>query len=211
MTIEASIVMPLIFAMIGALIYMGIVMYQRVYLQSLADFIAERTAATWSSANKDIITGQRTAVGDSLYTDLYDHEKGKKSEKLKEFCKAYIDKYSILKSVGINEVEPKVENFIFYKKVTVIINAKYKMLGKGLFSYAGMNSDEMPLSVKAEAIVSDQVEFIRNIDFIGDMVSRLADKNGTVKNITSGYDKFLGKLNTVVDNIGKFTSQGVKK
>lgn len=213
MTIEASLVMPLVFVVIAALIYIGIILYQKVYLQSLADFLAERTAATWSSSNKDILTGQRTAdqSKDSLYTALYDYEKGTKMEKLQDFCDKYMDKYSILKSASTNKIKPEVTNYIFYKKVTVDINASYKVPGGGIFRIVGMNSGAIPINIKSESIVNDQVEFIRNTDFIIDTANKLAETNGTANSILTGYDKLLEKLNKAVEKLGAFTKMGEKK
>ncbi|UKS29019.1 hypothetical protein LOZ80_08865 [Paenibacillus sp. HWE-109] len=54
---EATLVFPFILLCTIALLFVGIYMYQRVYIQQTAITIAERLASTWDNSHKDIVTG----------------------------------------------------------------------------------------------------------------------------------------------------------
>ncbi|GFZ88113.1 hypothetical protein GCM10008018_37790 [Paenibacillus marchantiophytorum] len=54
---EAALVFPFILLCTITLLFVGIYMYQRVYIQQTAITIAERLAFTWDNSHKDILTG----------------------------------------------------------------------------------------------------------------------------------------------------------
>jgi hypothetical protein len=56
-TIEASLVMPMVMLGTICLLFLGLYMYQKVYVQQIARIIAERAAYNWSNSHKDPKTG----------------------------------------------------------------------------------------------------------------------------------------------------------
>jgi hypothetical protein len=56
-TIEASLVMPMVMLGTICLLFLGLYMYQKVYVQQIARIIAERAAYNWNNSHMDSKTG----------------------------------------------------------------------------------------------------------------------------------------------------------
>ncbi len=67
-TIEASLLFPIIFLLLVFLIFVSIYLYQKVSLYYMASDAAEKVAFNWSNSHKDPITGE---LKSNEYDDLY--------------------------------------------------------------------------------------------------------------------------------------------
>lgn len=72
-TLEASLVLPLIFYTVLILLFFCLYLYQQTLLGQVAAVAAERTAYTWDNSQRDVITGAfAEEKRDSLYWRLGD-------------------------------------------------------------------------------------------------------------------------------------------
>jgi hypothetical protein len=70
-TLEASLVMPIVTLSTILLLFLGLYVYQRVYVEQLARVVAERTANNWDNSHKDPKTGNfNPKESDGLYWRL---------------------------------------------------------------------------------------------------------------------------------------------
>lgn len=195
MTVEAAILMPVVIFSIMAAMYMAMLLYHRACLQSLADGAARRAAVLWRYPGWEIdggIPGLVDLYRQGLYWRITDTEKTDKITKLKEYAQKEASCYGILKGSGLC-TEVLVENHIIYKKLVVIVEESFKIPVAGLFRTFGMG-DFVLLRVRAEAILEEPVELIRNTDFVLDLGRELEGKYPGLKDLGDKTRELMGKI-----------------
>lgn len=206
-TVEAAIIFPVIFFCIIAVMFAGIFLYQKVLLQSLANRSVERGAATWNNHHREISSGRfdvdKLADG-GLYWRIIDFNKGKKEENLNNYIKDRMNTYSILK--GTHQIAKiDLKNYIVYRKLFVTVEGRYKNPAASIMKIFGYD-EYITVSVTTQSIINDPVEFVRNTDFIMNLVEDLEEKNPTVANIGNNMREIMTKMNeslTKVFELGK--------
>ena len=219
MTVEASLIFPIIFLTMVALIYICIFLYQNAYLKSLTNHVAERGAASWGNTSKMKIgtdscrleTGELKGARELLNRDLYwritGAGKDDKIEKLKGYALHRLKENNILESeisrLDFNDIKNNkdkiniwVKDYIVYKEVNVVIKDSYDIpIGKSLKVF-GLG-DKYNVQAHGRAVINDPMEFIRNVDFIGDT---LKEYETTGKALGSFQDT----MNKIKENIDRF-------
>lgn len=199
-TVEAALIFPCIFFCIIVVMFIGIFLYQQTLLQSLANRAVERGATTWDNPYKDIETGRvklKDISNGGLYWRQVDFYKNDKEENLNKYINERMNNYSILK--GIYQVtDVYIENCIAYKKLIVKVEASYENSAWKIFRFvqgsSGEGNDEdFKVKVKTEAIINEPVEFIRNTDFIINLVEDLEEENPGVGSLVGGMREFMNK------------------
>ncbi len=196
MVVEASLVFPIIFLAIIAVIYICILLYQKAYIQSLADMTVNRGCATWSNPEKDTAFGgvDKTSLGEGgLYWRLFDLKRPERVRKLEEYIESRQGAFSILGSTADTSIE--VRDYIVYKKLTVSIEDRYRIPMGGLLRVFGLGED-FTVSSRAEAVINEPVEFIRNTDFIMDLGKELEKDY-------PAYGKLVQEIRETMSEIGK--------
>lgn len=223
-TIEAAVVVPTVLLCLIALIYICLLMYQQVYLQSVANTAAERGAANWSNASMDMYIG-RIKESDfknvSLYWRLVDIlPLGKASEakksRVEDYVKYSLKQYSLFgkglddKEI-INSREGKLSvncdicDYIIYKKVLVSVAEEYNIpLGGSLLKAFGFSSG-FTLKADAEAVVNEPAEFIRNTDFVVDTIREYDQKGGGT--LTETWNKVNGTFSNLSGKLKDFLGE----
>ncbi|WP_432663224.1 pilus assembly protein [Wukongibacter baidiensis] len=219
LTVEASLIFPIIILAIVTVVYICILLYQHAYLNSIANNVAERGAACWSNISKmnensdihRLETGELQRSEELLDTDLYwrifrTKEKDK-IEILKRYALDKLKKNNILEGeiseISDNDIENNKDNidiwlkdYIVYKELNVVISNSYKIpLGDNLKIF-GLG-DTYNISVHSKAVINDPMEFIRNTDFITDTLSEF-EKTEKV------LDRFKETMEKINENIEKF-------
>jgi hypothetical protein len=203
-TVEASIIVPLVILSIVALIYIGIVLYQRAQLRSAADMAAETGATVWSDLKADTGTG-RVEMSDvgrgSLYWRLVDTGRDEKLKRITVFTENALRKGRLL-NAATTKVRADIKDYIVYKKLEVVVENTYELpLGSllRLFGASGCFS----IKVKSESVIDEPVELIRNVDFAIDLEKELEDRFPELKNLREKTRDTLtgvkGKINEFLD------------
>lgn len=214
MTVEASLMFPIIILAIVVVIYICILLYQYAYLQSVANHVAERGASCWNNIAKMEIdtdnyrlkTGELKYSEELLEADLYWTNKSEKIKKLKIYTIHKLKKRNILKSevskLNIDDVTNTkgkvdiwIKDYIVYKELNVIINDSYKIPLGSSFKIFGVNN-KYNINVHSKAVINEPLEFIRNTDFI---IDTLNEYEGTSEII----NKFKETMEEIKDNINK--------
>ncbi|MCX7920463.1 MAG: pilus assembly protein TadE [Clostridia bacterium] len=205
MTIEACIIVPTVLFCVLSVIYICLLLYQQVYIQSLADRAAQRGAAIWTSPAKDMYIGRITKKDmedNDPYWSFVDSDKGMKLQKITDYIKLHAESYSVLKSTNVTVDTPELTNYIIYKKLRVTVHQSFKIpLGRMLTTF-GL-SDEFTLEASAEAVVNEPAEFIRNTDFIVD-TGREIDRRIFNDKVGNFADQIKGFFSKVMGKLGDF-------
>lgn len=201
MTIEMTIIFPAIFFSLLLILFMGIVLYQEVSLQSLAVRASERGAVVYSSRVSDMTTGVKT-LEDFSIRDPYRNVPfldGGTEQGYTGLVNSYVDnrlnKGSVLESTGGNAGNyTEIENYLIAKRVKVQINRTYETPVDAIARTFGM---EEPFSVRtgATSAVLEMPEFVRNVDIVTDIL-RQTEVFGAVQ---EGYQKIVDAISSAAD------------
>ncbi len=201
-TVEASIIVPIMILSIAAVIYTGLLLYQRTIIQSAAESAAADGAAAWSSGMGRIGTGK--VSGNSfdkikLYRRIYDRDKEQRLEIIRSHAEALAVRGELLKPVE-TVIQAQITDYAVCRKLEVTITKSYILpLGGFLKIFGG--SKEIVISVKASSMLDEPVELIRNTDFVLDLERQLEENNPDIKNMG---DKTRNAMNNLKTRLEKF-------
>ena len=216
-TVEATLIMPLVILCVMAIIYFSALLYQKAHLQSYADDVAEKSAAFWDNRAKDPETG-RIDIGhlgaEGLYWRLCDFHKDEKIQKIMSCLGLYnaahgkqsgIDRHSILHSKYTDKtkrVNIEIKDFIVYKKLVVSVEDSYETPINKLLTGLGLEKC-LTVKVKSEAVLFDPVEFIRTVDFSLDTEGELERKHPGFKAAAEKIRSVMGGVRQKVEELMK--------
>ncbi|MGI6669150.1 MAG: TadE/TadG family type IV pilus assembly protein [Acetivibrionales bacterium] len=201
-TVEASIIVPLVILSIASAIYIGLLLYQRALLQSAAETACEAGAAAFSSGIKELGAGkpQKTDFEQySLYRRLFDCEKEDRLQLVEEYALSMASRNELVRPEDIN-AEATVKDYAVYKKLEVKISSCYNLpLGNFLRLFGG--SGMCRINVNAVSTVDEPEELIRTTDFIIDLEKKLEEKFPGVKNLG---EQSRNAINEIKQRLEKF-------
>ncbi len=224
MTVEASLIVPLIILAIVAVLFLCILLYQYAYLQTVSNEVAERGAACWGNISKMgtnddgfiVESGELNSSQELLDTQLYwritKSSEEDKIKSLKEFTLYKLRKNNILEneisSLSIEDIEGEgdivdiwLKDYIVYKELNVVIKDSYKIPLGDTLKIFGMDN-EYNIRVHSKAVIDDPLEFIRNTDFIIDTLKEY-EKTGEI------IERFKENMDKIKENIeGFFEEKG---
>ena len=201
-TVEASIVIPIVILSITAFIFMGFLLYQRSLMQSAADRAAESGAASWKNPMADTSTGKTAKVeleSAGLYWRILDTGRNDKLDKIKLYTETLLKKNNIICPEN-SLVKVDIIDYKVYRKLEVILENSYRMPIGGFLRIFGA-SDHFIIRVKSCAVIDDPTELIRNTDLLIDIEKELEDKYPGVKNLA---EKTRSVISDMKGKIGKF-------
>lgn len=205
LTIELTMVFSVLFFSLLLILFMGMVLYQEVKLQSLAVRASERGSVVYSSRVSDMTTGVKTledykerdpyrnvpvinTLNDDDYRDL-----------VNKYVSANLGKRDILSGTNENGGDyTKIENYVFAKRLKVNIQTGYRMpvdsIGT-MFGYSG------PFKVNTTAVsaVVDSPDFVQNVDLVMDMVKQ----TDVFTSIEDGYENIMEAIDKLKDKLKK--------
>ena len=201
-TVEASIVTPIVILSIIAVILMGLILYQRAVLQSVSDKAVQTGATSWENLAADIATGKTTQndlTDNGLYWRVFEEDSEGKIAKIKEYTEALLIRKNILRPES-SVTSINIKNYIVYKRLELTVENTYKMPGRAVMRLFGSDG-KLRLKVTSFAVIDDPAELIRNTDFLLDIEKELENKYPGLKNLG---DKTKGILGKMKDGMEKF-------
>ncbi len=203
-TVEASIIVPLVILSIVGAVYMGLVLYQRVLVQSAAEAAAEAGASAWPSGTCNVVLvkpDKESFEEFKLYRRLFDSDKESRLENIEEYALNMAQRHELIQAVE-SSAEALVKDYAVYRKLEVKICKRYKLpLGKFMKMFGG--SDTFKIEVKAVSTIDEPVELIRTTDFIIDIEKKLENQFPQIKNLgeksRSTINEIKGRLEQFMD------------
>ena len=176
LTIETTMVFSVLFFSLILILFVGMVMYQNVNLQSIAVQASERGSVVYSSRVADMTTGVKT-LDDFLIRDPYRNVPfmdGGSKEDYASIINTYINGRMGRRDIIRGEVKNsgdyvEVEDYLIEKRIKVNIRSDYQM---PVNSIAEMFGRKGPFTVDTTAVsaVIDSPDFVRNVDLAMDVI-----------------------------------------
>lgn len=192
LTIEASLIFPIVFFAIISLIYIGIYLHDVTCLKAIVNEAAQRYALAYS--NKiDLDTGLVLTDDHRLDKGLYWRftPKNDLSSKIKAYIVKEIEEKLIVKDDDI-QVDTKIINYILKKNIEINVKKTFSTPIHPVNTLLKMNGKGGIMGVTSKVVVKDPTELIRNVELLDD----LSDYIGPVRKTKEIYEK---KIKDIID------------
>ena len=197
-TVEATIVFSISFMALIIIMYIGIVMYQHVHLQSITDRIASRGAMMYATRTTDMNTGYKSkdAFWDSdPYRYIFDGSyKSTAEAQISSALNSALGNGNVIASNTNDGASAKVKLGMFSRKVEITGRRSFNVPFVSVFN---IDNSLFDLNVKSTAYIMDMPETIRNVDYAVDMIKQ----NKTAQKAISKVGELKGKLQTFISKI----------
>ncbi len=201
LTIELSMIFSVLFFSLLLILFIGMVLYQEVNLQSLAIQASERGSVVYSSRVSDMTTNKKVLTDFKIrdpYRNVPFMDGGKKGEYtslVNKYVAARLGKRDIISGQNKNGGSyTEVEDYLIAKRVKVNIKSSYRMPGGSIPEMFG-HKGPFDVDTTAVSAVVDTPDFVRNIDIIMDVAAQ-TKAFGTVQD---GYNKIKEAIQKVAD------------
>ena len=197
-TVEATIVFTFSFMTLIIILYVGIVMYQHVHLQSATDRIASRGAMMYATRTTDMETGYKSPDAfwnSDPYRYILDGSyKSTAESQIQSALNSALGNGNVIASNTNDGANATVKLGIFSRRVEVTGNRSFNVPFVSVFN---LDNSFFDLNVKSTAYIMDMPETIRNVDYVGDMVKQ----NETAQRVIEKIGELKGKLQTFISKI----------
>ncbi len=197
-TVEATIVFTISFMALIIIMYIGIVMYQHVHLQSVTDRIASRGAMMYATRTTDMNTGAKSADAfwnSDPYRYIIDSSYKSTAEgQIQAALNQALGNGNVIATNASDGATAHIKLGMFSRKVEVTGNRSFNVPFVSVFD---VDSSFFNLNVKSTAYIMDMPETIRNVDYAVDMIKR----NETAQNAINKVGELKGKLQTFISKI----------
>lgn len=210
MTIEASIIMPVIIICIIALLFIPIFMYKQVFLHSITNQAAERAYVVWRNINGDMETGRvlkEELNCDGLYRKIFDPDKELRLETVRSFIESKLSKKVTFPGDKVDEhleSEITLKDNIILKSLDISVKETAGNFAGGHLRLFGVGKS-YSIDSGSTAIIYDPAEFIRNVDFLLNVKKEIEKEYPELQNIGS---KLKETLKDFRKSIEKTAGQG---
>lgn len=205
-SIELTMIFPVIFFSLLLILFMGIVLYQEVNLQSLAVRASERGAVTYSSRVSDLTTNIKT-LEDFKERDPYRNVPfidGRKKAEYITLVNKYVDTHMSGQGIMLSDEKKnagsytEIQDYLIAKRIKVTIQSDYHSPVDAIAEMFGQKG-VFQVNTTAVSAVVDAPDFVRNTDLVLD-VAKQTKIFGTVQN---GYNKIRTAMEKVTEFLKK--------
>lgn len=194
LTVEASVVLPMILMLAAVMVYSFCLLYQKISLGLVADSIVESAAFTYNHSTKDIAVYGLYKLQDSKGNMLFVDSIKKQLElslRRKDIQKPYSRKIEVL-----------LEDYLIFRKVKVKVYEDYALPWKSFNGIPGLKGKLSFLS-ETSAILNNSPDFIRNVDFAVDTEKMLEEKFKGFRDIMEELRNKAGGINESIEKYFK--------
>ena len=207
--IEATLVYPIVFFIVGFIILFGLYEMQGVLEYSCAQYIASYTTRLitepgyenygeindndidFKSVNK--FSNDEKKFSANMYRRINNNKISK--DKMKEKLENMVNSSKLLK---IDNTECIVNLKRSLLNTTIVVTVKDNLKMPDFLKYIGLDNN-WSRSVMATSVVTDPAEFIRNLDMAQDVINYILDKLG-----------LSGRLETLINKVSGFYNKYIK-
>jgi hypothetical protein len=195
LTIEVTIVFSVILFSLLLILFVGIVLYQEVQLQSAAERTAGRGALMYASGLKDMETGMKTSEdyrNSNPYRYLFGNGKDAAVGRMKVYMGEKIGLHNLYTGDGATS-EADITGWLIAQKASAKAANQYHMPILAVAETFGVST--IKIDAEAVAAVTDTPEFIRTADFILDEVNRFKAARDVMEKLGELKDKISSTAN----------------
>ncbi len=186
-TVESSLVFSVVFLMLAAFVYLFVIMYQYVNVQSIADEAATKGAYYYVNQAGENYCSHKTS---EMYWRIYDTNKNKKNSEISNYANKLLDKSTFRTE---NNISVNTYNKILMRNLQIEIQEKYPLPIGNMFDIFGL-SPVLSLKAVSNLPLNDNAEFIRNMDIVKDIWSCIQNSDNKWIGEGSELGDILGKL-----------------
>lgn len=186
-TVEASLVFSVVFLMVAAFVYLFVIMYQYVNVQSIADEAATKGAYYYVNETAEKYSSYKI---NELYWRIYDTDKGKKVNAISNYVNKLLDK-SVFPAE--NKVYVNTKNKILMKNINIEIQEEYPLTVGNMLDIFGL-SPVLSLRAVSTSPMDDNAEFIRNMDIVKDIHNCIQNRDSKWIGEDTKLDDIIKKL-----------------
>lgn len=204
MTVEASIIFPIVFIMTLLFVFAALFFYQKTVLYHTASTVAERTAYVWDNSYKDPRTGaHHYDEHDDLYwrwtqdrvTDMFGFIHSRPPQTIyapEQSIEAGLEGVDYKLQGAAKQLKPHMTGTVMYtnrlihRTVEVSLDSSMSMPG---FATPFLSGE---MNAKASATVIDPVDFIRTVSLVETYAKQLIAHNVSKQAASDAIDEFLG-------------------
>jgi hypothetical protein len=197
-TVEAAIIVPLVFLCVLGILYVGILIYHSSCVHSVASSTAQRGASIWDNACDELESGKNdmNLPAKGLYRRILGGNYEEEKALMKEYINSELDQKGFLEEV-MRDIDIRLSNNLVYRKLSIKVTCSYRNPAADFLGIFGVN-DIFSIKAEYEALLNDAPEFIRNTDFICDIEKEMEDKYPELKDAA---DEIRGVFGDVKQNI----------
>lgn len=198
-TVEAAVVVPIVIITLMVVLYIMLLIFQTGIMYITVNNIAERAAATYYSPKADFLTGE-ISKEEIACTATYRRWSANPNYVQNDFNAVTLKQFkekSILKGKSYS-LEILQGGNIVNKRITVVLSASYSNPMGSLTAAWGLGR-EIKLKARAEAIIDDPVEFIRNADYIVETALRVP----LISEFESKWHEIVNKVVAYINKLAK--------
>lgn len=197
-TVEATIVFTISFMALIVIMYIGIVMYQHVHLQSVTDRIASRGAMMYATRTTDMNTGAKSADAfwnSDPYRYIMDGSYKNTAEgQIQAALNKALGNGNVIATNASDGASANVKLGMFSRKVEVTGTRSFNVPFVSAFD---VDNSFFNLKVKSTAYIMDMPETIRNVDYATDLIKQ----NETAQKAINKVGELKGKLQNFISKI----------
>lgn len=193
LTVEATIMMIYVIGIVFMMVYIANGLYQRTYLQALANEASEMASRHYMLNFADYQTGYISELDSSkvLEAPLYFTKSSTLMVDTISETEAFVKKrtsnsgaYDLFNKEGKHQLKVtcKIQDKIIYKRTEVTIEDTSKSPFAFFLRLFGLSEDET-LVVEAVNVVDNPDTFIRNLDLAGDLIRETELGESTMENV----------------------------
>ncbi|WP_024833967.1 TadE/TadG family type IV pilus assembly protein [Ruminiclostridium josui] len=169
-TVETSLIFSVVFLMLAAFVYIFVIMYKYVEVQSVADEAAVKGARYYVNQTEENYCSYKL---NELYWRIYDSNKNKKVSDISAYVTKILDK-SIFPTE--NKVSVNIYNKILMKKLKIEVHEKYPLPVGNMFDIFGL-SPVLNIKAMSNSPLDENAEFIRNMDIVKDIYNCVQNRD----------------------------------
>lgn len=212
--VENMIVMPIVFLVLFALLFAGCILHAKCTIESAAkrgviyatklicdpqyEKITENAIDTSKGELNELSSEDYnfSAIGHyQPYRYILSFKNDSIETKAKDYVQRIISQNTTwMFHIDTNSIECKAENFVLTQNVKIKVTASYYT--PKIFHYLGI-PETYDLVAQAVMTVSDQDEFIRNVDFAADLVKDIAEERKIAEKISQPIEKLMNFVNKI--------------
>lgn len=215
--LEATIILPVIFIILFALLFMGFIQHEQATIDGAAKRGALYASKVFADPAYTKVIADAKGNGSQDAADLISDSRfsfsgaGRDIQPYRYFLQssAAIEQASVaetetiiqnsntgLHDIDVNNIHCTVKNYVFYQEITVTVTSTFHL--PKIFGVVGLPTD-YDLNTRAVMTVNDPDEFIRNTDFAKDLIREVLEQTGLDKKIEGLEKKVSESLQKIVD------------
>ena len=197
-TVEATIVFTISFMALIVIMYIGIVMYQHVHLQSVTDRIASRGAMMYATRTTDMNTGAKSSEAfwncDPYRYIIDGSYKNTAKGQIESALNQALGNGNVIASNANDGANVDIKLGMFSRKIEVTGKRSFNVPFVSVFD---IDNSFFDLNVKSTAYIMDMPETIRNVDYAVDVIK----KNDTAQKAIEKVGELKSKLQAFITKI----------